>query len=39
VGAVRGPNVVVTPPAATTYTLDATNAYGRASLTVTVTVR
>jgi hypothetical protein len=38
VGAVRGASVMVTPSTTTTYTLNSTNAYGRASLTVTVTV-
>lgn len=37
-GVVRGASVMVTPSATTTYTLNSTNAYGRASLTVTVTV-
>ena len=37
VGPVRGNSVVVTPPAgSTTYTLEATNQYGRAKKTVTV---
>jgi hypothetical protein len=38
-GAVRGNSVVVAPAATTTYTLSATNAYGRSKSTVTVTVR
>ncbi len=38
VGPVRGASVMVTPAATTTYTLSSTGAYGRASLTVTVTV-
>jgi len=38
VGAVRGNSVSVTPPATTTYTLYATNQYGRNTTTVTVTV-
>ncbi|MGD0074145.1 MAG: hypothetical protein ABSD31_07350 [Candidatus Binataceae bacterium] len=39
VGAVRGTSVVVTPSATTTYTLYSTNAYGRTTSKVTVTVR
>jgi hypothetical protein len=38
VGAVRGTSVTVRPMATTTYTLYATNAYGRSVKTVTVTV-
>lgn len=37
-GGVRGGSVSVTPTATTTYTLNATNQYGRATKTVTVTV-
>jgi hypothetical protein len=37
-GAVRGSSVTVTPGATTTYTLYATNQYGRTSATVTVNV-
>ncbi len=37
-GAVRGTTVVVNPTATTTYTLYATNQYGRTTATVTVTV-
>jgi hypothetical protein len=39
VGAVRGTSLVVTPAATTTYTLSATNQFGRTSSTVTVTVQ
>lgn len=39
VGAVRGTNVIVTPTQTTTYTLYATNPYGRSTATVTVTVQ
>jgi hypothetical protein len=39
VGAVRGTSVSVTPTQTTTYTLDATNQYGRSTATVTVTVQ
>jgi hypothetical protein len=39
VGAVRGTSVVVTPTATTTYTLYATNQYGRTEKTVVVTAR
>jgi hypothetical protein len=39
VGAVRGTSVTVKPTATTTYTLYATNQYGRAVGTVTVTVQ
>lgn len=40
VGPLRGNsgNVIVVPPATTTYTLDATNQFGRTSASVTVTV-
>jgi hypothetical protein len=38
VGAVRGSGVVVYPAMTTTYTLYATNQYGRSTATVTVTV-
>jgi len=37
-GGVRGSNVVVRPTATTTYTLNATNQFGRTKKTVTVTV-
>jgi hypothetical protein len=39
VGAVRGNSVVVTPSQTTTYTLDATNEFGRSVSTLTVTVQ
>jgi hypothetical protein len=39
VGAVRGTSVIVTPKATTTYTLYGTNAYGRTTAKVTVTVQ
>ena len=38
VGPVRGTSIIVVPSATTTYTLDATNQFGRTSATVTVTV-
>ena len=38
IGAVSGTSVVVTPAQTTTYTLYATNQYGRTTATVTVTV-
>jgi hypothetical protein len=38
-GGVRGPSVTVTPTATTTYTLNATNQYGRSTKVVTVTVQ
>ena len=38
VGAVRGSAVVVAPAATTTYTLESTNEYGRATAKVTITV-
>jgi hypothetical protein len=37
-GAVRGTSVTVTPSQTTTYTLYATNAFGRSTATVTITV-
>lgn len=39
VGAVRGTSVVVSPTQSTTYTLYATNAYGRTTATVSITVQ
>lgn len=39
IGAVRGASVAVTPTQTTTYTLYATNQYGRSTATVTVTVQ
>ncbi|MBA3913197.1 MAG: hypothetical protein H0X25_04955 [Acidobacteriales bacterium] len=39
VGAIRGTSVVVVPAATTTYTLNATNAFGRSTKRVTVTVQ
>jgi hypothetical protein len=39
VGAVRGNSVSVTPKATTTYTLYGTNAYGRSTANVKVTVQ
>ncbi len=39
VGAIRGSSVTVKPAATTTYTLDATNAYGRSRKTVKITVQ
>jgi hypothetical protein len=39
VGAIRGSSVTVTPTATTTYTLYGTNAYGRSTAKVTVTVQ
>jgi hypothetical protein len=38
-GAVRGNSVMVAPAQTTSYTLDATNQYGRTTATVTVTVQ
>jgi hypothetical protein len=38
VGATRGTSAVVTPSTTTTYTLDATNEFGRTTSTLTVTV-
>jgi hypothetical protein len=39
IGAVRGSSVTVNPTATTTYTLYATNQYGRTTASVTVTVQ
>ena len=39
IGAVRGTTAVVNPSATTTYTLYATNSFGRTTATVTVTVQ
>ena len=39
IGAIRGNSVVVTPSQTTTYTLNATNEFGRTTSTVTVTVQ
>ena len=39
VGAIRGNSVVVTPSQTTTYTLNATNEFGRSTSTVAVTVQ
>ena len=39
IGAIRGNTVVVTPSQTTTYTLNATNEFGRTTATVTVTVQ
>ena len=39
VGAIRGTSVTVTPSETTTYTLNATNEFGRTTATVTVTVQ
>jgi hypothetical protein len=39
VGAIRGTSVIVTPSEMTTYTLNATNEFGRTTSTVTVTVQ
>jgi hypothetical protein len=39
VGAVRGNSVQVNPMQTTTYTLAATNQFGRTTATVTVTVQ
>ncbi|MGB8542916.1 MAG: IPT/TIG domain-containing protein [Candidatus Acidiferrales bacterium] len=39
IGAIRGNNVVVTPSQTTTYTLNATNEFGRTTVTVTITVQ
>jgi len=39
VGPVRGTSIVVTPSATTTYTLSATNQFGRSTAAVTVTVQ
>ena len=38
-GGVRAPSVTVTPTATTTYTLNATNQYGRSTAQVTVVVQ
>jgi hypothetical protein len=38
-GGVRGPSVTITPAATTTYTLNATNQYGRSTAQVTVVVQ
>lgn len=38
-GGVRGPSVTITPTATTTYTLNATNQYGRSTKQVTVVVQ
>lgn len=38
-GAVRGPSITITPTATTTYTLNATNQYGRSTKQVTVVVQ
>jgi len=37
-GAVRGTSVIVAPIQTTTYTLYATNAFGRTTATVSITV-
>lgn len=37
-GAVRGTSVTVTPSQSTTYTLCATNAFGRTTATINITV-
>jgi hypothetical protein len=39
VGPVRGGTQTVTPAATTTYTLNSTNQYGRATMAVTVNVQ
>jgi hypothetical protein len=39
IGAIRGSSAVVAPAATTTYTLDATNAYGRTKKTLKITVQ
>ena len=39
IGAIRGSTVVVTPSQTTTYTLNATNEFGRTTSTATVTVQ
>jgi hypothetical protein len=39
VGAIRGTTVVVTPSQTTTYTLNATNEFGRTTANVTITVQ
>jgi hypothetical protein len=38
IGATRGTGLVVTPSQSTTYTLYATNAFGRSTATVNITV-
>jgi hypothetical protein len=38
IGGVRGGSATVTPAATTTYTLNATNQYGRSTAQVTITV-
>ena len=38
IGAVRGTSVIVTPTQSTTYTLYATNAFGRTTATINITV-
>jgi hypothetical protein len=39
VGAVRGTSIIVSPTATTSYTLTATNQYGRVTKSITVTVK
>jgi hypothetical protein len=39
IGAIRGTSVVVTPSQTTTYTLNATNEFGRTTANVTITVQ
>ncbi len=39
IGAIRGASVVVTPSQTTTYTLNATNEFGRTTTNVTITVQ
>ena len=39
IGATRGTSVVVTPSQSTTYTIYATNAFGRTTATVNITVQ
>ena len=39
IGAVRGTSVVVTPAQSTTYTMYATNAFGRTTATINITVQ
>jgi IPT/TIG domain-containing protein len=39
IGAIRGNSVVITPSQTTTYTLNATNEFGRTTASVTVTVQ
>jgi hypothetical protein len=39
VGAIRGTSISVTPTQTTTYTLDATNEFGRTTATVTITMQ